>query len=100
MGRYRDEVDRDAVHAMTLSVGCGGLSKIWPRWSPQRLQCTSVLVMEKTVVGLGLVRLVERRPEARPPDSAIELGGRGEQRLTAPRRRSSTARASPTDPAP
>ena len=64
-------------------VGGGPSGNTWPRWPPQRLQCTSVRAMNSLRSSAVSTAPFAYREEARPPAAALELGVRVEQLLAA-----------------
>ena len=77
------EFERYAVHAIALT---GRLRPVLEHMAEMPAAAAAMHFgsrHEQAAIGFGLDRIVERRPEARPPGAAVELGIRSEQRLPA-----------------
>src|ERR1051326_6832413 len=77
------ELERNAVHAVAQSGRLGPVLEDMPEMPTAAAAMHLGAAHEKAAVGLGLHRVVERRPEARPSRAAVELRAGVEQGLAA-----------------
>src|SRR5215472_684090 len=77
------KVEGGTVHAVTQSAGLRTVVEDVAEMAAASAAVHFGAAHEETSVGLSLDRTVDRRREAGPTGSAVELGGRGEQRLAA-----------------
>jgi hypothetical protein len=77
------KIERDAVHAIALPGWRRAVVEDMAEMTAAAAAVDLGAGHEKAAVGLGFDRTIERRLEAWPSGSAVELGVRGEKRLAA-----------------